>query len=222
MVRVLACAVALLSLGSAVRAERINIVGVVANYVTARDAVDIEIWLDRPLDMQRETLLFAGGDGALGNSIPGIVFTIKNGSLQTPTDYFSLNTRRATSHPLGQVWVESTTRPVEHESAEAIRDGELRYVVGFTFTADTLRLDDMLLERPNEFRFTSTVTYTDDRGYIADDYVSGIATVNSPELIHSPEPSSLVLLGLAHLIWLPGVRKRFRERRVREANRIGG
>lgn len=221
MVRVLACAAALVSLCSAVRAERIQIVGVVANYVTARDVVDIEIWLDRPLNVQTDFLSFTGATPDLlkGNGGMGAVFGFSNGTRWTDDirPEFDLTTRLYTGtqqNPIPQPRVITEDIPVLRR--DAIRLGELRHVVSISFSADAINLDDMRLDPANVFLFNVNVYTPSENGDFWRDSVSDYSTIDRPIVTHAPEPSTFVLLGIAaiHLIGLPRLRHRFGKRHV--------
>lgn len=175
---------AIVSLCSAARADRIQIVGVVANYVTARDAVDIEIWLDRPLDMERETLLLRGGpEHVLGGSL-GIDFYVQNGTRREPADEFSLLSRNYLTTPPE---LASTMLPDVAVEPKAM-DGETRYVAAMSIAGDAIRLPEMQL---NAGRFVYVANVYQDGGLI--ETVHGTSTVNAPRDTAVPEPSSVVL-----------------------------
>lgn len=197
---------ALLCITSTAQAGRIAIEGVVANYVTARDTVDIEIWLDRPLEPGNgEWLWFTGGARqTVSNGEDGPFFYLANrvfGSpLATPLDYFNLQTGRRS---LGGI-ADSLIRVAQHSSREEMRDSEMAYITSITVPADTLLLDSFAVD--GRFPFVVNVSYMHN-GIRGHDSVVGESTRDAPRLIHAPEPPSLVLLGLA-LIWLPRLRQR--------------
>lgn len=210
------CAVALASLCSAAQAGQIRIMGVVANYVTAQNVVDVEIWLDRPLDMRTEWLSFGGGHPyVVDGTFDGPMFGFGNGPTNAPPlSYFNLSAWRRTN---GSVTDRTTISDIPITHMEIDRNGVASHVMVATLLADDIRLASIIPDNAGRltFAFSTTLRFINDNGHLDIDSVSGISTVNSPRLIHSPEPSSLVLLGLAHLIWLPSARQRFRKWRAR-------
>jgi hypothetical protein len=220
-----AALIALVSLCSAARAERIQIVGVVANYVTARNAVDIEIWLDRPLDMQSEWLSFGAGKSAVMSGADGVRFSFSNGPVnQPPRDYFDLVASRRVS---GSVVERETIDRFPVDIEERMRDGNMRHVISASISADDAWLDQIIPDHYGQstFTFAATVRFINDNGYLDTDSISGISTVNAPTLIHTPEPSTFILLGIAalHLIAIPRLRVRRAKRQAIEptSERVG-
>lgn len=210
--RFIVASCALLSLCSAAQAGQIRIMGVVANYVTAEDVVDVEIWMDRPLDMRTEWLSFTGGHPyVVDGTFDGPMFGVKNGTASAPIERFDIASwRQVSGSQLDRVVREGVL--FAHD--EVVRNGVVRHVMSTTLSADELLFDQITAGNNRQFAFKAVIRFVNDRGFWDQDYVSGISTVNAPRLIHSPEPSSLVLIGLAHLIWLPRLRRCFRKRRA--------
>lgn len=214
--RMLLSAVLFVSLCSAVRAERIQIVGVVASYVTARDTVDIELWLDRPIEPARgEWLWFTGGGPfTVSSGEDGPLFNIVNRTIGSPSaaplDYFNLQVGRRQGGGIADSSI-STTQHIERQQ---LRNGAMAYGTVFTLPADSINFD--AFARNGTFSFKAIAQFNNN-GAFGTDVVLGVSTVNSPQATHAPEPSAVALLGvgvvglLVHLVRRPG----FRERRVK-------
>ena len=210
---VLLCACALLW-PAMLRAERIQILGVVANFVTARDAVDFEVWMDRPLDMSREWLDIQGGNGN-NNSV---IFNAKNREGIVPRDFFVLTTGRYLQGSL--IDVQATSHiPVDVRQRQ--RNDVPSTVYSFSFSTAEIRFDDFTPDAAGEDRFVFQVAaHYVHNGYGGYDKVDGWSTIDDPQLIRTPEPSSFALAGigvvalLVHLIRRPGFRVRSAERHV--------
>lgn len=207
--RVVFCCAALAALCSVSRAERIHIMGVVANYVTARDAVDIEIWLDRAPDLTREFVTLEGGNGLN----VGVKFKIDN--RDAIPDRLNLTTGRVGGG--GPMQERVFVPDIPTQTRQEQRDSEMRHIIAMSFPADTLRFDEFTPNASGELRFVwaASVQYVHD-GHAQLDHANGWSTVDAHELVHAPEPSSLVLIGLSHLLWLPRFRQLCRKRRSAE------
>lgn len=186
--RFIVASCALLSLCSAVQAERIQIVGVVANYVTARDAVDIEIWLDRPLDMQEEWIAFAGSHSTsesrpafrLENRTPGAMPQAR------PTETFTLLSYRKEQGSRVEVAERNGIEPEVESMGE-------RCSYAFSFDADELRLHEIF---PDPFSGRDTFAFVAlayEVGGEVQSRVHGTSTINTPRNAAVPEPSAVVL-----------------------------
>lgn len=214
--RSILCAAALVSLCSAASAERIQIIGVVANYVTARDAVDIEIWLDRPLDIEQEWLAFVGAHSTsesrpafrIENRTPGVIPTAQ------PTETFTLLSYRKEQGSRVEVAERAGIVP-------AIDARDDMHTVAFSFAADELRLHEIF---PDPFSGLDTFAYVAMSYTVGGEVqaiVHGTSTINAPGDTAVPEPSSVVLLALGvvcvlcHLVRRPRFRERCVKRHVR-------
>lgn len=195
--RFIVASCALLSLCSAVRAERINIEAASATYFSRTETLQLELWFDRSVDVPGAYIAVGGWrvDEATGHEES---FSISN-SWATRTDRFVASAIEANER--GEVIrneiMRELTRPLSSN----------RFVIQIPF-ADT-GLSDPL------FQMGATVNGSSnprDTIGLTFDVMSAI----DDRVIHTPEPSTFVLLGLAaaHLIWLPRLRKRFGKRHV--------
>ena len=195
--RSILCAAALASLCSAASAERIYIEAASATYFSRTNTVELELWFDRSID------------------VPGAYIAVGGWRVDEAT-------RHEESFSISNSWVTRTDRFVASaievdERGELVRNEIMReltrplsgnrFVIQIPF-ADT-GLSDPL------FRMGATVNGSvnprDTMGLTFD-----VMSTIDDRVIHTPEPSTSVLLGLAaaHLIWLPRLRKRFGKRHV--------
>lgn len=193
--RSILCAAALASLCSAASAERIYIEAASATYFSRTNTVELELWFDRSID------------------VPGAYIAVGGWRVDEAT-------RHEESFSISNSWVTRTDRFVAsaieaNERGEVIRNEIMReltrplssnrFVIQIPF-ADT-GLSDPL------FQMGATVNGSSnprDTIGLTFDVMSAI----DDRVIHTPEPSTSVLLGIAaaHLIWLPRLRKRFGKR----------
>ncbi len=151
----------------------------------------------------------------MSNGLNGVTFGFVNrlpgtGPSVPPVDYFTLTTGRPIN---GSMTERVVTENIDVLRRNSVRDGELRYIVSTTLPSNLIRLNEAMND-DGTFLFSSSVSYLLDNGQRDTDSAWGYSTINSPRNVSIPEPSSLVLIGLAHLVWLPRLRKRWRERHV--------
>lgn len=217
--RFIVASCALLSCCSAAQAERIKILSVAVTHFTQRDTVDIELLLNHSFTPGVDHFMFTGGDGWWSYGLPGgHSFRIQNGGIAAPTEDFTVALRRHPAQGVDELVSREPTPPVTIR--DVMEDGVMRHSIAMSFPTESLAFDQMDMRR-GYFNYIVTVLIDG-----ASDGVSGISETNTVH--HTPEPSSVALLGvggvllLVHLVHRPCFRVGRTKRHVgREPTGVG-
>jgi len=205
---------ALCALGSAARADFIQITGVVANYDTQRDVVDIEVWLDRPFDPALGEYVRFSGHHNWYPDFSSTRFELCNCHGRDVFDSFrfALETFDMPPDRSGKL-NEQITMDIPVTMTERMRDGEMRTVVSTSLATDAIRFADFTPADSgrDEFAFSATVQ-SKFNGRFSTDVVGGTSTINAPRLITSPEPASVAIAAIGVVLLCVHLRRRPRSR----------
>jgi len=207
--RVVLCCV-LCTLGSVAHADFIQITGVIANYDTMRNRVDIEVWLDRPFDPALGEYVRFSGHHNWYPDFSSTQFQLCNCHGRNVFDSFrfALETFDMPPDRSGKL-NEQVTMDIPVTMTERMREGEMRTVVSTSLSTDAIRFDDFTPADSgrDEFAFSATVQ-SKFNGRFATDVVGGTSTINAPRLITSPEPSSVAIAAIGVVLLYVHLKRR--------------
>ena len=178
--RSLLCAAALVSLCSPVVGERITITAASATYVTARDAVDIEIWFDRPVVLPDDWFSFGGWEPYPNGRVKDMFAIRSDGNIPAvPNDPFAIV--RVSYDDRSRIVGEVYSGVAAHEFS------------GNLFTA-TIPFAETGLANPR-FEFVANAFSVSNWS----EPLFGFSSIDE-RVIHTPEPSSVALAALGAVL----------------------
>lgn len=186
---------------SAASAERIYIEAASATYFSRSQQFEIKVWFDRPIDLTADYLSFFARP--VGERWQDESLSLRNDGFAGQIDA----TMEVRHTEYGERPTPSSERPRLHRDmglAPYSNDGRV-LTVTMPFSQTGL-LDPMM-------NFSLSAIGGAASGGVWASALEGQSSINDRS-IHAPEPSTLMLVAAAHLLWLPRLRQRFGKRHV--------